>query len=255
MASSKVFRAVLLVLGLSLSNVAGAQSPSNELEPLPITPSAERVRTIASLSPFAEPIPPGMPPENAKDSIRVFTRQGRWPIRVEYEDGLQYWGEVSEIGWDTFKSSNRKPNQEVTLSYAGMRSIGVVKAYGAPSEHVVPKLSERRRLPGPEPQLSPEEVVYKLAVQKLGTDKHRFVHVDLAKGRVRTGVITQIEERGFVLKDGIIFDQWISYADLQAAPRPVAAVGTKIGQGLKWTGLVVVTIPLLPFAFLFWDGC
>jgi len=255
MASSKVFRAVLLVLGLSLSNVARAQSPSNELEPLPITPSAERLRAIASLSSFAEPLSPGMAPKDAKQCIRVFTSQGRWPIRIEYEDGSQYWGEVSEIGWDTFKLLNRKTDQEATLSYSGMRSIGVVKAYGAPSEYVVPKLSERRRLPRPEPQLSPEQAGYKLAVQRLGVDKHRFVHVDLPKGKVRTGVITQIEERGFVLKDGIIFDQWISYADLQAAPRPVAAVGTRIGQGLKWTGLVVVTIPLLPFAFLFWDGC
>lgn len=255
MASSKVFRAVLLVLALSLSNAARAQSPSNELEPLPITPSAERLHAIASLSSFAEPIPPGMPPKDAKQCIRVFTSQGRWPLRVAYEDGTQYWGEVSEIGWDTFKLLNRKTDQEATLSYAGMRSIGVVKAYGAPGESVVPKLTERRRPPRPEPQLSPEQVVYKLAVQKIGVDKHRFVHVDLPKGKVRTGVIMQIEERGFVLKDGIIFDQWISYADLQDAPRPVAAVGTKIGQGLKWTGLVVVTIPLLPFAFLFWGGC
>ena len=72
---------------------------------------------------------------------------------------------------------------------------------------------------------------------------------------MRTGVITAIREDEFVLKDGIFATHEISYTDLKAAPRPVAAVGTKIGQGLQWTGLVLATIPVLPFAFLFWDGC
>ena len=72
---------------------------------------------------------------------------------------------------------------------------------------------------------------------------------------MRTGVITGIRKEGFFFKDGIFATHWIAYADLKAAPRPVAAVGTRIAQGFKWTGLVVVTIPLLPFAFLFWDGC
>jgi hypothetical protein len=81
------------------------------------------------------------------------------------------------------------------------------------------------------------------------------VHCDLPNGKVRTGVITDIRDDGFVLKHGILFDRWVPYSDLRAAPRPVAAVGTRIGQGFKWTGLVLVTIPLLPFAFLFWDGC
>jgi hypothetical protein len=245
-------RTIVLLVAYALATTS---AQAQELAPLPITPSAERLRAITSLSPFAEPVPPGMPPEQAKESIRVFTRQGRWPILVEYEDGSKYWGEITEIGWNTFKLLNRKTDQEETLSYAGIRGIELVDAYGAVSKYWLPKPSERRRLPRPEPQLSPEHVGYKLAVQKLGVDTHRFVHVDLPKGKVRTGVITQIEDRGFVLKDGIIFDQWISFADLQATPRPVAAVGTRIGQGLKWTGLVLVTIPVLPFAFLFWDGC
>lgn len=139
-----------------------------------------------------------------------------------------------------------------TLSAGQLQSLQQLKVV---SISEAPQPHPRRRLARPEPQLSLEQVGYKLAVQKLGVDKHRFVHVDLPKGKARTGVIMQIEAQGFILKDGIIFDQWISYADLQAAPRPVAAVGTKIGQGLKWTGLVLVTIPLLPFAFLWWDGC
>jgi len=113
----------------------------------------------------------------------------------------------------------------------------------------------RRRLPKPGLLLSPEELTYKLAVQKLGVDQHRFVHVDLPKGKVRTGVITDIRENGFPLKDGIFGAHEIFYTDLKAAPRPVAAVGTRIGQGFKWAGVVLVAVPLLPFAFLFWDSC
>jgi len=107
----------------------------------------------------------------------------------------------------------------------------------------------RRGLSRQEPELTPEQASYKLAVQKLGVDKHRFVHCDLPHGRVRTGIIARIEDRGFMLKDGILNSQWISFADLQAAPRPVAAVGTRIGQGFKWVGLgigLVAVIPLIP---------
>lgn len=242
---------VLLAASVLATTVVQAQEP--ELAPLPITPSAEQTRALTSLSPFAEPIPAGMAPEDAKRCIRVFTSQGRWPIRIEYEDGSQYWGEVTDIGSTTFKLFNSETKQEAALGYAGMRGVEIVEAYGAVGKYSLPRSGERRRLPRPEPRLSREQASYKLAVQKLGVDKHRFVHLDLPKRKVRTGVITQIEEQGFILKDGILFDKWISYADLQAAPRPVAAIGTRIGQGLKWTGLVVVTIPLLPFAFLWWD--
>lgn len=225
-----------------------------ELAPLPIQPTPEQIRAVALLSPFAEPIPTGMTPEDAKRCIRVFTIQGRWPIRIEYEDGSQYWGEVSEIGLNAFKLLNRKTDQELTLSYAGIRGVEIAEAYGAVGKYSLSKPDARRRLPRPEPQLSPEQAAYKLTVQKLGVDNHRFVHVDLPKGKVRTGVITQIEERGFVLKDGIIFDQWISYADLQAAPRQVAAVGTRIGQGLKWTALGIGMVAMLPLFPLLWVG-
>jgi len=153
----------------------------------------------------------------------------------------------------------QSPEEEIgslptALSTEQLQSLLPLGSVATP-EAEAPQPRARRRLPRPEPQLSPEEASYKLAVQKLGVDNHRFVHCDLPNGEVRTGVITRIDDRGFVLKDGIIFDQRISYSDLQAAPRPVAAVGTRIGQGLKWAGLVIVTIPLLPFAFLFWDGC
>jgi len=195
-----------------------------------------------------------MPPEDAKQSIRVFTRQGRWPILVEYEDGSKYCGEISEIGWNTFKLLNRKTNQEETLSYAGIRSIGIVEAYGAASRLAMPKTGERRRPPRPAVVLTPEEASYKLAVENLGVDEHRFVHVDLSKRRVRTGVITAIGENGFELKDGIFATHEISYADLKAAPRPVAAVGTRIGHGFKWAGVGLTVVVLFPFLPLFYSG-
>ena len=121
-----------------------------------------------------------------------------------------------------------------------------------------PQLRTRRRLPRPVFSLTAEEISYRTAVQKLGIDKHQFVHCELLSGKVRTGVITEIRDEGFTLKDGILISQWIPFTDLKAAPRPVLAVGTRIGQGFKWAGLglgVVALIPLFPFAFLAWDGC
>jgi hypothetical protein len=121
-----------------------------------------------------------------------------------------------------------------------------------------PQQHARRRLPKPVFPLTPEELSYREAVQKLGVNTLRFVHCDLPNGKVRTGVITEIRDDGFTLKDGIIISQWIPYTDLKAAPRRVPAVGTRIGQGFKWVGVglgVAVLIPLFPFAFLVWDGC
>jgi hypothetical protein len=115
----------------------------------------------------------------------------------------------------------------------------------------------RRRLPRPVLPLAPEEISYREAVQKLGVDKHRFVHCELPNGKVRTGVITEIRDDGFMLKDGIFISQWIPYTDLKAAPRPVAAVGTRIGQGFKWAGVglgVALLVPLFPILFVAsWD--
>jgi hypothetical protein len=121
-----------------------------------------------------------------------------------------------------------------------------------------PRPAARRRLPRPVLPLTPEEISYREAVRKLGVNKNHFVHCELPNGKVRTGVITEIRDDGFKLKDGIIISQWIPYTDLKAAPRPVAAVGTRIGQGFKWAGVglgIVALIPLFPFAFLVWDGC
>jgi hypothetical protein len=126
----------------------------------------------------------------------------------------------------------------------------------APPEDPQPRA--RRRLPRPVFPLTQEEITYREVVRKLGVNKNHFVHCELPNGKVRTGVITQIRDEGFILKDGIFISQWIPYTDLKAAPRRVPAVGTRIGQGFKWAGVglgVAALIPLFPFAFLVWDGC
>jgi hypothetical protein len=120
--------------------------------------------------------------------------------------------------------------------------------------HEPPPPRARRRLPKPGLLLTPEEISYREAIQKLGVHKHRFVHCELANRKVRTGVITEIRDDGFILKDGIIVSQWIRYTDLNAAPRPVAAVGTRIGHGLKWTGVVVGCVAGSPLILLYFVG-
>jgi hypothetical protein len=117
-----------------------------------------------------------------------------------------------------------------------------------------PRARARRRLSRPVFPLTPEEISFREAVQKLGVHKHRFVHCELANRKVRTGVITEIRDDGFILKDGIIVSQWIRYTDLNAAPRPVAAVGTRIGHGLKWTGVVVGCVAGSPLILLYFVG-
>ena len=142
-----------------------------------------------------------------------------------------------------------------TLSDEQLQSLSQLSPVATPDP---PRPRARRRLPKPPLLLSPEELSYREAVRKLGVDKYHFVHYELPHGKVRTGVITEIRDDGFTLKDGIIIAQWIPYTDLKAAPRPVAAVGTRIGQGFKWAGVglgVAAVLPLFPFLFLVWDGC
>ena len=96
---------------------------------------------------------------------------------------------------------------------------------------------------------------YKVAVEKFGVNKHRFLRCELKSGKSHTGVVQEIRKDRFLLKDGIFAERWISYTQLKSSPRAVQAVGQRVGQGFEWVGLALVTIPLLPFAFLFWDGC
>ena len=143
----------------------------------------------------------------------------------------------------------------ITLSTEQLQSLTLL------SPSVVPELPQprtRQQLPRPLLPLTPEEISYREAVQKLGVNKHRFVHCELPKQKVRTGVIIEIRDDGFLLKDGILISQWIPFTDLKAVPRQVPAVGTRIGQGFKWAGVglgVAMLIPFFPFMFLVWDGC
>lgn len=136
-----------------------------------------------------------------------------------------------------------------TLSDEQLQSLSQLSPIASPAP---PRSRARRRLPKPPLLLSPEELSYRETVRTLGVNTHRFVHCDLPNGKVRTGVITSIRDDGFTLKDGIFISQWISYTDLKAAPRPVAAVGTRIGQGFKWTGVVVGCIAVAPLALVFY---
>jgi len=136
-----------------------------------------------------------------------------------------------------------------TLSDEQVQSLSQLSPVATPD---TPRPRARRRLPKPPLLLSPEKLSYRETVRTLGVNTQRFVHCDLPNGKVRTGVITSIRDEGFMLKDGIITSQWVRYADLKAPPRPVAAVGTRIGQGFKWAGFVTGCIAIVPLALVFY---
>lgn len=102
------------------------------------------------------------------------------------------------------------------------------------------------------PPLTAQQIQYRDSVRALGTDNHHFVRVELANGQIRTGAIISIEDASFRLRDGIFASRSISYAELKSPPVHVAAVGTHIANGFKWTGTVtgitglcILAIPLL----------
>lgn len=226
-----------------------AKSQQLELAPLPVTLSVEHLQAIASLYPFAEPIPSGMPPEHAKECVRGFVRQGSWPILVEYEDGSRHWGEISRIGWESFKLLNRRTNQEASLSYAGIRRLELVDAYGAAGKFSLSKFNERRpfRMREPEPELTPEDVTYRRVAQNLGLYPHQFVRCELKNHSVVTGAIVAVGPRDFSVRPGGLHDdRVIRYRELSAPPRPTAAVGTHFQNGLEMTGMVAFCVVLLP---------
>src|SRR5215475_7367176 len=85
--------------------------------------------------------------------------------------------------------------------------------------------------------LTPPEVQMREAVQALGVDRHRFVRCRLKNGLQFVGGITSIHQRNFVISQGIWNSKGILYAELEEKPRPVAAIGEHLENGLKWTGL------------------
>jgi hypothetical protein len=128
-------KTIVLLIAFYALTAAPVEVQEQELAPLPVALSAERYRSIASLSPFADPTAASLSQEasrrarDTRESMAVFQRQGLWPIRVETEDGAQYWGEITKIGASTFELLNWKTNQKAKLDYATVRTVEIVKAY------------------------------------------------------------------------------------------------------------------------------
>jgi hypothetical protein len=241
----------------SVDTLTNTNLETADLASVPAQPPVELFRVVGPLPPVVSPEQcPGTLIKAAamKESIVRFRVQGLWPIHIECKDGTQYWGEITEIGDNSFEILNRETNEKTNLNYGGVQGVEIVKTYGVVGKYSLGRANLRQPASG-QLQLNTEEASYKLALENLGVDDHRFVRCDLANGKVRTGIITEIREDGFTLRDGIFATRWIPYSQLRSSPRPVNAVGTRIGQGFKWVGLALVTIPLLPFTPLFWDGC
>jgi hypothetical protein len=135
------------------------------------------------------------------------------------------------------------PSPEQLLSFS----------YLTPSPLAVPQQTqERRRLPRRIIPLTPEELAYRETVRSLGIDPHRFVHCELAGGKVRIGAIIHIGDDGFTLRDGILMSTLIRYSQLTASPRTVPAVGTHVVNALKWTGFAAGCIAAAPLALVFY---
>lgn len=99
--------------------------------------------------------------------------------------------------------------------------------------------------------LTPADVALRESVRSLGTDQHRFVRCELKDHSVITGPITSIGNERFFVRKGIMGSgQAISYRELSAEPRPVAAVGEHLKNGLEWTGVAGLAVVLAPIFFV-----
>ena len=95
--------------------------------------------------------------------------------------------------------------------------------------------------------LTPGDVALRESVRSLGTDKHRFVRCELNDHSVITGPITSIGDERFFVRTGIMGNgRSISYRELSAEPRPVAAVGEHLKNGLEWTGVAGLAVVVSP---------
>ena len=101
--------------------------------------------------------------------------------------------------------------------------------------------------------LSPRDQEMRMSVNKLGTSRWRFVHVELRGHKVVTGNIVGITEEGFNLETGILGSgRFVAYRDVTAAPREVSAVGTRTLRTLEWTGFVTLCVAAIPLAVVFY---
>ncbi len=95
--------------------------------------------------------------------------------------------------------------------------------------------------------LDPSAQEYRFTVQAIGKDRHQFIHCRLKNGKVLTGVIRDVSDRGFSLHSNALGGTYVFYNSLAETPRRVPAVGTRIKQGAQWTALglgIAVAIPL-----------
>ncbi|MBS1840513.1 MAG: hypothetical protein JSS69_15310 [Acidobacteria bacterium] len=100
--------------------------------------------------------------------------------------------------------------------------------------------------------LTANEQLMRDEVERLGQKKHQFVRCKLANGKILTGLIRGASEGGFTLKTQALNGPYLRYSDLAEAPKPVPAVGTRIKQGLQWTGFgaaVALAIPAIILIF------
>jgi len=98
--------------------------------------------------------------------------------------------------------------------------------------------------------LTPRDVALRESVRALGTDKHHFVRCELKDRTVVTGAIAFIDNEDFFVRTGILetSGSTISYRDLSAPPRRVAAVGEHVRNGLEWTGMAGLYVAAIPLS-------
>ena len=151
--------------------------------------------------------------------------------------GARAQSSIEEIGPLPVTLSTEQVQVLSQLSDAGMRRASPETA----QNHVPVPLSHPPQL------LSPDETQYKLAVEKLGVNEHRFVHCELKDHSVVTGAIVAVGAQDFTVRPGKLReDRLIPYRELSATPRPTAAVGTHFKNGFEMIGLVGVCALLLP---------
>ncbi len=128
------------------------------------------------------------------------------------------------------------------------------------AEVAPPLFAQAQAVPQPEPPSAPskasgdaldaDSLAYREKIEQFGKRRHTFVHCELKNGKVLTGLVRDVAERGFEIKTGVLSGTFVRYSDLAKPPRQVPALGSRIRHGAEWTGLGVVFVALLPLAIL-----
>jgi hypothetical protein len=107
-----------------------------------------------------------------------------------------------------------------------------------------PTFRKERQTQGAHLDSTPES--YRATIEQFSQRKHTFVHCELKNGKVLTGLVRGVSDRGFELATDALAGTYVTYAELAKAPRQVPAVGTRIKHGAEWTGLVLLAAAALP---------